>query len=127
MKFSIDEEADNGAISFISTFDYYFNNNDFRPYLGLGLGYYFSAGDIEIYQIDSANHSEEVFKVGVDNQVGFLFRGGFERGNYRFGLERNLVLKADNDIPNVQKIGTVDNSYLGLSIGYSVVGRQASK
>ena len=41
-RFFIDEENDNAVISFVPTFDYYLNYAPTRPYLGVGVGYYFS-------------------------------------------------------------------------------------
>ena len=55
----------------------------------------------------------------VKNQLGFLIRGGLEIKNLRYGLEYNFMPQADIKIPNIQTIGTIDNSYLGLSIGYT--------
>ncbi len=63
----------------------------------------------------------------VNNQVGFLLRGGFELGKTRLGLEYNFIPKADIEIPNGQIIGTVDNSYFGLSIGFTIGGGKSSK
>jgi len=112
-RFNIDEQHDNAVISFVPTFDYYFNKNRTRPYLGVGLGYYLFS------QIDLSNPSEEG---NVNNQVGFLVRGGFELGKTRLGLEYNLVPKADIEIPAGETVGTVENSYLGLSIGFTIGG-----
>lgn len=119
-QFNIDDENDHAVISFVPTFDYYLNANNFRPYLGLGLGIYLFS-DIDVSQI-VANPTEDEFEVRVNNQVGVLLRGGFELGKLRFGLEYNYIQKADIEIPNGQVIGTVNNSYFGLSIGYAIGG-----
>ncbi len=119
-QFFIDDLDDNGIISFVPTFDYYLNENNYRPYIGLGLGYYLF-NDIDI---SSRNDSVEILRGSVNNQVGFLLRGGLELGNTRFGLEYNFIPKADIKIPNDQIIGTVDNSYLGLSIGFTIGNRK---
>ena len=115
--FFIDELDDNGIISFVPTFDYYLNDNKYRPYIGLGLGYYLF-NDIDIS--DRNNGSTDVLVGSVKNQLGFLLRGGFEIRNIRYGLEYNFMPKADIKIPNAQTIGTLDNSYLGLSIGFTI-------
>ena len=56
----------------------------------------------------------------VDKQAGVLFRAGLESGRIRLGLEYNLLRKAKIQLPNCQQIGTVNNSYLGLSFGLIV-------
>ncbi|MBQ0734367.1 hypothetical protein [Aquimarina celericrescens] len=118
--FFIDDLDDNGMFSFVSTFDYYLNENYYRPYIGLGLGYYFF-NNIDVSRRDGAT---DVLEGSVNNQLGLLLRGGLDLGNTRFGLEYNFITKADIEIPNGQIIGTVDNSYLGISIGFIIVGRK---
>ncbi|MBL4668369.1 MAG: hypothetical protein HRT73_05085 [Flavobacteriales bacterium] len=108
-----DEEFDNGGISFVPTIDYYLNGNNYRPYLGLGVGAYLLTSYVDVI----SNTSSDEFEVKVNKQVGVLLRGGFESSRLRFGLEYNFIQKADIKIPNGEVIGTVDNSYLGLSFG----------
>ncbi len=118
-QFLVNEENDNAVISFIPTFDYYLNDKNTRPYLGFGIGYFIFSS------VDIANPTENVSEGNVNNQIGLLLRGGIDLGNkLRFGLEYNFVPKADIEIPNDQIIGTVDNSYLGLSIGFTIGGRR---
>lgn len=124
-QFFIDEENDNGLFSIAPTIDYLFNENDFRPYLGLGVGFYILS-DIDV-STTARNPSNDLYVVSVNNQVGFLFRGGFELDKLRFGLEYNLVPKTDIKIPNGQVIGTAESSYLGLSFGYTFGVGKSSK
>lgn len=119
-QFFINSLHDNGVISFVPTFDYYLNENNYRPYIGLGIGYYLFDNIDVSYQ----NGSADVFKARVKNQVGILLRGGLELGNTRLGLEYNFCSKADIKIPNNQIIGTVDSSYLGVSLGFIILGRE---
>jgi len=119
--------SNNKAYSFTPTFDYYFSQNKFRPYLGIGVGYNF------------LNTSKRAFnrwtpadglQLGIDNKIGFLFRGGFDLHDVMFGntdlskfsvgLEFDYIQKADVEIPNGQKIGTMNNSYVGLAVGYRI-------
>lgn len=111
-----DEEFDNGGTSFVPTFDYYFNETRYRPYLGIGIGAYLLTSNVDVI----SNTSSDKFEVKVNKQFGVLFRGGFESARLRFGLEYNFIQKADIKFPNGQIIGTVDNSYFGLSIGYII-------
>ena len=119
--FSIDEEKDNAVISFVPTYDYYLNSNHIRPFFGIGIGYYL------VSQIALANPSQGISDGEVNNQIGGLLRTGVELGKIRFELAYNLIPKADIVIPNNQVIGTVDNSYLGLSIGFTIGGKRYEK
>lgn len=121
-QFFINNPDDNGIISFVPTFDYYLNENKYRPYIGLGLGYYF----FDSTDVFNQNSSVEVLEGSVNNQLGFLLRGGLELGKTRLGLEYNFIPKADIKIPNGQTIGTVNNSYMGLSIGFTIGGGKSS-
>lgn len=119
-QFFFDDKNDNAVLSFMLTFDYYLNENYTRPYLGLGLGYYLFSS------VDIANPSENVTVGSVSNQLGLLLRGGFQWGRTKFGLEYNFIPKADIKIPSDLTIGTVDNSYFGISIGFTIGGRKSS-
>lgn len=121
LPYFIDEMDDNAVISFVPTYDYYFNNKYHRPYVGFGLGYYLF-NDIDVSNRNSG--SLNVLEGNVKNQLGFLLRGGLEIGNTRYGLEYNFMPKADIKIPDGQTIGTINNSYLGLSIGFKIGGRK---
>lgn len=117
-QYLIDNLQDNyGVISFVPTFDYYFNEKKYRPYMGLGLGYYLLFDDLDILNPDG---SIEKLKGSTKNQIGFLVRSGIEVGRVRCGLEYNLISKADINMPNRQRIGTINYSYLGLSIGFTI-------
>ncbi len=122
-QFLITNLDDYGVISFIPTFDYYLNEKKYRPYIGLGLGYYLFIDDLDVI---NPNGSIEVLKGSTKNQIGFLLRGGLEIGKARCGLEYNLITKADIKLPNGQIIGTVNNSYLGLFIGFTIGGGKRS-
>ncbi len=111
---------DNGIISIVPTFDYYFNENKYRPYLGGGVGYYFLTNFTEVSPTGIPNPSENILEVSVKNRLGILLRGGLDLGKFIIGLEYNFIPKTDIEIPNGQVIGTINNSYVGLSIGYTI-------
>ena len=115
-QFFFDDINDNAVISFMPTFDFYVNENYARLYLGLGFGYYIFSS------VDLANPSDNITEGSVNNQLGFLLRGGLEWGKTKFGLEYNFIPKADIRIPSGLTIGTVDNSYFGVSIGFTIGG-----
>lgn len=121
LRFEIPEEFDNGGLSVVPTLEYhfresYFRRKFFRPYLGLGIGAYFLSKNVDVFY----NTSTQPLVVRVKDQVGALIRGGFESGSLRFGLEYNLIQKVELKIPTGQVVGTVNNSYLGLSIGFII-------
>lgn len=119
-QFVFDAINDNAVISFMPTFDYYLSTNYTRPYFGAGLGYYIFSSVI------LANPSENITEGSVNNQLGLLLRGGLAWGKTRIGLEYNFIPKADIKIPNGQIIGTVDNSYFGISIGFTIGSRNST-
>ncbi|MEN1785405.1 MAG: hypothetical protein AAGF77_09720 [Bacteroidota bacterium] len=113
-QYSFDQQNDNAIISFIPTFDYYFNHNYIRPYAGLGISY------CVISSVILESPSREVPEGSVNNQLEFLFRSGFEVGKTRIGLEYNFIPRADIKVPNGQIIGTVNYSYFGVTIGFNI-------
>lgn len=117
---------DNGLLSMVPTLDYYFMEPKFRPYLGVGVGYYFLTTYNRFSQSGTANPSEDLLEVSVNNQIGWLLRGGLNFGKLIVGLEFNYIARAEMQIPNGQIIGTVDNRYIGLSFGYAIgIGRSS--
>ena len=115
------EATSSTLISFVPTFDYYFSQNSIRPYLGTGVGLYMLTPPLKFLQKSTASG---VLETSVNNQAGFLIRGGLDIGKFSVGLEFNYILEADIKIPNGQKIGTVNDSFIALSIGYSFdIGR----
>jgi len=110
-------EATSGTlISFVPTVDYYFSKNRFSPYLGAGIGLYMLAPPIKFLQKTTPSG---VLETSVANQAGFLIRGGVDIGKLSVGLEFNYLLEADIKVPSGLIIGTVDDSFIALLIGYS--------
>ena len=103
-------------ISFVPTFDYYFSKKSFNSYLGAGIGLYMLKPSIKILQKPNAS---EVLEISIDNPVGFLIRGGIDIWKLTVGLELNYLLEADIKTPSGLIIGSVDDSFIALSIGYS--------
>lgn len=124
----------NGVISLGPTFDYYFTTDNFRPYLGIGFGHNFLTTTKNGFDI--GNPSGDV-ELSIDNQVGLLFRGGFDLhklviGRFDFskfdlGLAFNYIPKSDVELSNGQKIGTVVTSNVALSIGHTIGEVKGSK
>ncbi|WP_273446342.1 OmpW family outer membrane protein [Neolewinella agarilytica] len=116
-----DQRSDNGVISVVPTYDHYLKQvNNFRPYVGAGVGYYISGSYVEASRIVPVDPSEGIFEIGVNNQVGLLLRGGVESDKLRLGIEYNFMPKTDLKLPDSTIVGTVDKSYLGLSVGVKI-------
>lgn len=120
--FSINDDSDNGVISVVPTFDYYWNEHKLRPSIGMGVGAYLLGSYIDVSRRGTPDHAAGDFKVNLKYQVGVLLRGGVILGKSRLGLEYNFIPKSDLQLTDGQKIGTVDLSYLGLSIGFKIGG-----
>ena len=87
--------------SYLATGDYYFSNNSFRPFAGVGLGVYSSASSTVV------NGSTTATTKAV-SQFGYMLRGGFEAGHFRLGIEYNFLK---------EKAG-----YFGLKLGVCIGG-----
>lgn len=103
------------AASYLATGDYYFSNNDFRPFLGAGVGVFISAG----VQESSSNPN-----VASGSQFGGMVRGGFEWKHARFGVEYNLAGNSTvaASSPQANDGYTVQNSYVGIKLGVCIGG-----
>ncbi len=92
--------------SYLATADYYFTTQDFRPFVGAGLGLY------RLASISDLNSSSGSTIIEAGNKFGFMPRVGFEFRHFRMAVEYN--------VPG--KTGTVNNNYLGIKIGFFVGG-----
>lgn len=99
---------------------YYFSNNSFRPFAGLGFG---------IYTIASAKSSTtsttSTSSVSVSaNKFGFYPRFGFDVGHFTMQLEYNIVpsTKSTAIIVTGTSTSTIasesKNNYLGIKAGF---------
>ena len=76
--------------------------------------------------VDMSQGIETILDGSIKNQLGLLLRGGVELRNTRISLEYNLIPTADIQIDNGEVVGTVKNTYLGLSFGFTIIGRKSS-
>ena len=97
-----DESSATGNGSYILTGDYYFNNNKFRPFAGLGGGLYTTA------TVDENTEIESGADLPTDSNFGFMGRVGFEYGHLRLGVEYNFLQE--------------NAGYLGLKLGVVIGG-----
>jgi hypothetical protein len=96
--------------SYLATGDYYFNNDDFRPFAGLGVGV-FTPSD---YRVTSDGNVYKDVAGGV--KFGGMGRTGFEYKHFRLGLEYNMVANTSVDGYNVK------NSYFSIKAGFTIGG-----
>jgi outer membrane protein X len=77
--------------SYMLTGDYYFTNNKFRPFAGLGLGAYKIAGaEVEVANVTTPD-------VDATTNFGFLLRAGFDISHFRLALAYNYGGKTGNE------------------------------
>jgi outer membrane protein X len=100
---SAEESASN--ISALLTCDYYFNNNNVRPFLGLGTGAY------NIATYDRKSEGTLLPDITTSTKLGFMFRGGVEWNHLRAGIEYNLVNNSSEPF-----------RYLGIKLGILLGG-----
>lgn len=104
--------------SYVGTFDYYFpSGGSFTPYVGGGIG---------LFNIASVGYAEgdhgSASAVEASIKLGGVLRGGFELGKFRMGLEYDLIPSTALQDISGQKIGTMKNGYLGITMGFFVGG-----
>ena len=103
---------------------YYFNNNNFRPYVGLGLG---------IFTVASAsvegNQTGGSASVAGGTVLGFYPRIGFDAGHFNLNIDINIVGASDEVEVNGQTVNVSDagidkisNSYIGIRLGAFLFG-----
>jgi hypothetical protein len=85
-------------ISYLATGDYYFNTNQLRPFVGVGVG---------MFKSDAASSYNE-----YSSKVGFTPRAGIEFGHRRLAVEYNVA----------GKTGVYNNNYLGIKLGFFIGG-----
>ena len=91
---------------------YYFSNNNFRPYAGVGFG---------IYTLGSSDYSvaggSNNVSVDAGTAVGFYPRVGFDAGHFNFNIDFNIIGKTQIDDFGIGNVDPIKNSYIGFRIG----------
>lgn len=101
-----------GISSYSLTGKYYFSNNSFRPYAGVGVGL-FSLAAVSISSTGAGGAAAE-------SKIGFFPRLGFDLGHFNVNLDYNIVGASEAagfDANGNPKTFEVKNSYLGIRIG----------
>lgn len=109
-----------GMGSYLFTGTYYLSKNNFRPYVGLGVGLYSIAGTTVTVVNGQVQDDYEDYKVEASNKFGVMARVGFKAGHFNLGVEYNIVPNSKSDILS-QSIDS-KNAYLGVKLGFDIGG-----
>lgn len=92
---------------------YYFNNENVRPFIGAGVGL-FSLAAVEF---NTATNDPDADEVGAETRFGFYPRIGVDAGHFTLSLDYNFV--PPTDVPTG---GEIQNNYLGIRAGVNIGG-----
>jgi len=98
--------------SYLLTGDYYLNNNKFRPFVGLGLGFYQIAGASADLSFDLEDFGSVDAGVADKTNFGGMLRAGFDASHFRLTVSYNYGGKVFDET----------YSYLGISLGFYIGG-----
>ena len=130
---NLDEDGSEQAeVSFTGSYTlngiYYFSNEDFRPFAGLGLGW-FIPGKVEA---SSGENGEPAAGIDPDGVFGFYPRVGFDYKHFNFMIEYNIISKTEGEFEVTttqggQSVTTsseveIKNSYLAIKLGFFIGG-----
>jgi hypothetical protein len=91
---------------------YYFNNNGFRPFVGVGLGLFnVTSGTV------SSSNGGDTYAAVDESKFGFYPRIGFDAGHFTVSLDYNLVGASKSKSINSNNEIETKNSYIGIRLG----------
>lgn len=96
-----------GINSYTLNGQYYFSNNNFRPFLGLGFGIY----SLAAVKFDTGSGTGTA--ATSESKFGFYPRAGFDAGHFTLQLEYNILGNTKVEGEDVE----FKNSYIGIKIG----------
>ena len=106
------------GLSVIPTLDYYFSKRILRPFVGIGYGF---------YGYPLANNSytyKRALGLTFDNNMGFMLRGGFELGHFRFSANYNNVTREATTIALPKTTFKENWGYVDLKVGVVIGGKR---
>jgi len=104
------------STSYLVTGDYYFKTEDFKPFVGAGLGLFTTAG----LKVTSGSTGNGI--TGAATKFGGMLRAGFEYKHLRFGLEYNFVSTTTVPASSSNDGYDIKNSYFGIKLGVLIGG-----
>lgn len=93
---------------------YYFSNETFRPFLGLGLG-------LNKIATAAANLNGEAFAGISETKLGFFPRVGFDAGHFTLSIDYNLIGASTLTGSSGTELKT-KNNYVGIRFGGFIGG-----
>ncbi len=97
---------------------YYFSNEKFRPFAGIGLGLYHPRLSGDTFYGYTSRLEETV--------LGFYPRVGFDSGHLTIAVEWNIISSSksiiNKPVSNISYDGYINGNYLSLKIGLSIGG-----
>jgi hypothetical protein len=112
------------AGSYLLTGNYMLSTNNFRPFVGAGVGL-FGIASASALTIGGQNYNSEI---AAGNVFGGMVRAGFKTGHFVLGLEYNLIpasnvrLLDSSGQAQVGQTAQSKNSYLGIKLGFDIGG-----
>lgn len=101
--------------SYLLTGNVYLTRSNFRPYIGVGAGYYNYAGNTYDMETDT-----EEYRLEASGKFGTMLRVGFKAGHWVVAGEYNLVAPSEYEIRGQTIKGK--NSYLAVKLGFDIGG-----
>jgi hypothetical protein len=116
--FKVHKSHDELLMFFSATYDYYlhYTNTIFSPFIGAGLGYYFSKS---VDQSDQSSYPQD--RILHHNNPMCFFRCGLEISKFRFSLDYNIIRKSKKFKDNRYC------DYFSLAIGFYIGGGKWKK
>ena len=102
---------------------YYFSNKDFRPFVGIGLGFFHPILHSDPFYGYTSRLEETV--------IGFYPRLGFDYGHLSIAIDMNVVASSNAIIsrpafePSFN--GTLNSNYLSMKVGIVMGGGRKNK
>jgi Outer membrane protein beta-barrel domain len=112
---------------------YYFSNNTFRPFAGLGFGLYSLAAVKASTSTGTSGTSSSSTISASASKFGFYPRIGFDAGHFTMQLEYNIIPSTKSEITISTGTATTlatsesKNNYLGIKAGFFFGGGKRSK
>lgn len=108
---------------------YYFSNNTFRPFAGLGLGIYSLAAVKASASSGLGGSTSSATVSASSSKFGFYPRLGFDLGHFTMQVEYNIVPSTKSQVVLTTGTATSEskNNYLGIKAGFFFGGGKVSK
>lgn len=94
---------------------YYFSNNGFRPFVGVGFGLY----NLAAVTVESSSTGGGASGAASESKFGFYPRLGFDAGHFTLNIDYNLIPNTEATVTSGTGNTTMEfkNSYIGIRLG----------